>query len=158
MQELKRALAEEQPLINDAMSRHIAELPAAARPVAEHVFAAGGKRLRPFLTVMTGRAFGCSRDGLYSLGAAVEMLPAATLLHDDILDNASLRRGKPAAPTVFARTPVVLPGHGLMAQAMLVLSSFGHNRHTHRISLAVLLPAEGEIAATSPLRYLDVSH
>lgn len=158
MQELKRALAAEQPLINDAMSRHIAELPLAARPVAEHVFAAGGKRLRPFLTVMTGRAFGCPRDGLYSLGAAVEMLHAATLLHDDILDNASLRRGKPAAHTVFAQTPVILAGDALLAKAMLVVSSFGDTRLTDCISLAVMHTAEGEIAEFDSLRDLDVSH
>ena len=158
MQELKSALAEEQPRINEAMSRHIAELPDAARPVAEHVFAAGGKRLRPFLTVMTGRALGCSRDGLYSLGAAVEMLHAATLLHDDILDNASLRRGKPAAHTVFAQAPVILAGDALLAKAMLVVSAFGDTRLTDCISLAVMRTAEGEIAEFDRLRDLDVSH
>ncbi len=158
MQELKRALAAEQPLVNAAMSGHIAGLPAAARPVAEHVFAAGGKRLRPFLTVMTGRALGCTRDGLYSLGAAVEMLHAATLLHDDILDNATLRRGKPSAHTIFAQAPVILAGDALLAKAMLVVSAFGDTRLTNCISLAVMRTAEGEIAEFDRLRDLDVSH
>lgn len=158
MQELKNALTREQASINTAMARHIAELPVAARPVAEHVFAAGGKRVRPFLTVMTGRAFGCSADGLYSLGAAVEMLHAATLLHDDILDNAVLRRGKPAAHTVFERTPVILAGDILLAKALLIVSSFGDTRLTDCISLAVMRTAEGEIAEFDRLRDPDVSH
>ena len=158
MQELKRALAEEQSPINAAMARHIAELPAAARPVAEHVFSAGGKRLRPFLTVMTGRALGCADEKLYSLGAAVEMLHAATLLHDDILDNATLRRGKPAAHTVFAGAPVILAGDALLAKAMLVVSSFGDTRLTDCISLAVMRTAEGEILEFDRLRDLTVSH
>lgn len=158
MQELKRALAEEQSPINAAMARHIAELPPASRPVAEHVFSAGGKRLRPFLTVMTGRALGCRDASLYSLGAAIEMLHAATLLHDDILDNATLRRGKPAAHTLFASAPVILAGDALLAKAMLMVSSFGDTRLTDCISLAVMRTAEGEIVEFDRLRDLTVSH
>lgn len=158
MQELKHALAGEQDALNAALARHIAELPMAARPVAEHVFAAGGKRIRPFLTVMTGRAFGSCADGLYSLGAAVEMLHAATLLHDDILDNATLRRGKPAAHTVFAPTPVILAGDALLAKALLIVASFGDTRLTGCISLAVMRTAEGQIAEFARLRDPDVSH
>lgn len=158
MQELKRALIEEQPHINIALERHVADMPPSARPVAEHVFSAGGKRLRPFLTLMTGRALGCSKNDLYSLGAAVEMLHAATLLHDDILDNAILRRGRPAAHTVFAETRVILAGDALLARAMLLVSSFGDTRLTDCISMAVMRTAEGEIAEFEGLRNLDAPH
>jgi len=158
MQELKRVIAREQPVINAALERHIEELPPAARPVARHVLAAGGKRLRPLLTVLTGRALGCQDQGLYTLGAAIEMLHAATLLHDDILDNSLLRRGKPAAHTVFATTPVVLAGDALLAKAMLMVSAFGDSRLTDCISMAVMRTAEGEIAEFDLLRNLKVGH
>ncbi len=95
MSELMQSITVEQPRINAELARHLADLPSITRPIAEHVLLAGGKRLRPLLTLLTGRAFGCTDESaLYQLGAAVEMLHAATLLHDDILDNAELRRGK----------------------------------------------------------------
>lgn len=158
MQELTRVIAEEQPAINAALERYVEELPGGARPVARHVLSAGGKRLRPLLTVLTGRALGSRNEGLFTLGAAIEMLHAATLLHDDILDNSPLRRGKPAAHTVFPTASVVLAGDALLAKAMLMVSAFGDTRLTDCISMAVMRTAEGEIAEFDLLRNLDASH
>ena len=155
---MKLALKQEQPLINAALERFTAELPAGTLPVARHVLSAGGKRLRPFLTLMTGRLLGCGDEGLYTLGAAVELLHAATLLHDDILDNALLRRGKPAAHTVYDPTTVVLAGDAMLAKAMLMVSSFGDTRLTDCISEAVMRTAEGEIAEFAQLRDPELSH
>jgi octaprenyl-diphosphate synthase len=85
------------------------------------------------------------------MGAAVEMLHAATLLHDDILDNSPLRRGKAAAHTVYGATPAILAGDALLAKALLVVSSFGDTRLTACISEAVMRTAEGEMAEFSHL-------
>lgn len=152
MQELKQSLGLEQPKINAVMADFIAELPPGARPVAEHVLAAGGKRLRPFLTLITGRALGAPDRDLYILGAAVEMLHAATLLHDDILDSAELRRGKPAAHTLFGQSTAILAGDALLAKSMRIVSGLGDTRLTDCISEAVMRTAEGEIMEFSHLR------
>lgn len=155
MQDLRRLLATEQAPINAELARRLDDLPPLSRPAAAHVLGAGGKRLRPLLTLLTGRALGCpetARKDLYTLGAAVEMLHAATLLHDDILDNAVLRRGKPAAHTLFGITPVVLAGDALLAKALLMVSRLGDARLTGCISEAVMRTAEGEIAEFTSLR------
>lgn len=158
MQDFKHTLAQEQPPIAAALTLHAAQLPPGSRPVAEYVLQAGGKRLRPFLTVITGRALGCTAEALYTLGAAIELLHAATLLHDDILDNATLRRSRPAAHTVFAPTHVILAGDAMLAKAMLMVSAFGDPRLTDCISQAVMRTAEGQINEFSKLRDTDLSH
>lgn len=157
MQDLKRLLALEQPKINAVLASHAAALPPGSRPVASHVLQAGGKRLRPLLTLLMGRALGCRDDRLYTLGAAVEMLHAATLLHDDILDNADTRRGRPAAHTLFPPTTVILAGDAMLAKAMLMVSGFGDTRLTDCISEAVMRTAEGEIAEFTCLRNPELS-
>jgi octaprenyl-diphosphate synthase len=126
--------------------------------MAGHLLFAGGKRLRPLLTLLCGRALGVDNEGLYTLGAAIEMLHTATLLHDDILDNASLRRGKMAAHTIFGPAKTVLAGDAMLAKAMLLVSAFGDTRLTDCVSEAVMRTAEGEIAEFDILRDLGASH
>ena len=160
MRELKLSLSREQPAINAALERHIEALPTEARPVARHVLLSGGKRLRPLLTLLTGRALGCrgERDQLlYELGAAIEMLHAATLLHDDILDNADLRRGSPAAHTLYGVAPVILAGDAMLAKALHIVASLGDTRLTACVSEAVMRTAEGEMAEFAHLRDMDLS-
>ena len=157
MQELKLALAQEQPRIQAFLERFVAELPTASQPVARHVLTAGGKRLRPFLTLFIGRLFGCRDETLYTLGAAVEILHAATLLHDDILDNADMRRGQPSAHVLFAPGTVILAGDAMLAKAMLMVSRIGDPRLTDCIAEAAMRTADGEIAEFNLLRNPDLS-
>jgi len=157
MQELKLNLAQEQPRIQAFLERFAAELPATSQPVARHVLTAGGKRLRPFLTLLIGRLFGCRDEALYTLGAAVEILHTATLLHDDILDNADMRRGQPSAHVLFTPGTVILAGDAMLAKAMLMVSKIGDTRLTDCISEAAMRTAEGEIAEFNLLRNPDLS-
>ena len=158
MQDLKLSLAQEQAGINAAINRFLDELPPNSQPVARHVLAAGGKRLRPFLTLQTGRALGAPEEDLYTLGAAIEMLHAATLLHDDILDSSELRRGKPAAHTVYGQSQAILAGDALLAKSMLMVSRLGDTRLTNCISEAVMRTAEGQILESGQIRNNAVSH
>lgn len=158
MLELKTSLSQEQAKIDAVIENFLDELPRNSKPVARHVLAAGGKRLRPFLTIQTGRAFGGEERDLYILGAAVEMLHAATLLHDDILDNSELRRGKPAAHTLFGRSAAILAGDALLAKSMLVVSRLGDTRLTNCISEAVMRTAEGQILESGQVGNSFLSH
>ncbi|MDR2125114.1 MAG: polyprenyl synthetase family protein [Desulfovibrio sp.] len=151
-------LAREQPRINAELRRHTAELPEHARAPAEYLLLSGGKRLRPLLTLLTGRAFGGPDAGLHTLGAAVEMLHTATLLHDDVLDNAPLRRGRAAAHIRFGVAPAVLAGDAMLAKALLLVSEFGDPRLTACVSEAVMRTAEGEIAEFARLRDTSLNH
>ena len=164
MQELKRVLKQEQPRINAFLEGFAAELPAATQPVARHVLTAGGKRLRPLLTLLFGRIFGCHDETLYTLASAVEIIHAATLLHDDILDNAIMRRGQPSAHMLFTPVTVVLAGDAMVAKAIFMVSKVGDTRLTDCLSEAAMRTAGGEIAefnllrdpALSPEEYLAV--
>lgn len=158
MQEFTRLLAEEQPKINAELRKRTDELPPGARAVAAHLLQAGGKRLRPLLTLLCGRAFGADDAALYTLGAAIEMLHTATLAHDDIIDQAALRRGHKAAHIEFDVTRAVLAGDAMLAKALLLVSAFDDPRLTACISEAVMRTAEGEIAEFDILRKPDATH
>lgn len=157
MTELKQALLREQAPVNAAIERTVADLPPGSQPVARHVFSAGGKRLRPFLTVTIGKALGCHDEALYTLGAAVEMLHAASLIHDDILDNADTRRGQPAAHTVFGPAAAVLAGDAMLAMSMLTVSRLGTLPLVNCISEAVMRTAAGQIKEFSHIRDADIT-
>ncbi len=157
MRELRDCVATEQPRIHAVLEALTGELPALVSPMARHILFAGGKRLRPVLCVVFGRLCGLEHEDLLRLGAAVEMLHAATLLHDDILDNASTRRGTPAAHTVFGAPQAVLAGDALLAKALLTVSALGDARLTGCISEAVMYTAAGEVAEIANVRNFSIT-
>ncbi len=155
MQDLKERLLEEFPLMEEALERATLFLPAPTKPMAEHIFSAGGKRLRPFLTVLTARLFGYDKADIYDLAVSMEMLHAATLLHDDVLDNADSRRGMPAAHTVFDTTSTILAGDAILSAANLLVAGFDDVRLCRCFSEATMHTASGEILEIEYLRRLD---
>ncbi|MGB7053793.1 MAG: polyprenyl synthetase family protein [bacterium] len=82
----------------------------------------GGKRLRPALVIQSGRLFKISKKKIHLLAAAVEVLHSATLIHDDIVDNAALRRGRKTIQAVWPAGATVLAGDYLLAHAVCVIS------------------------------------
>lgn len=154
---LKARLALELPFINAALARAAAALPEPVQPVARHIFDAGGKRLRPFLTVLTARLLGYEKADVYDLAVTLEMLHAATLLHDDVLDNAVSRRGQPAAHMIFEITPTILAGDALLAQANAQVASFEDIRLTRCFSEATSQTAAGEILEIAAQRRVEVN-
>jgi len=92
---------------------HHADLQAALR----HILASGGKRIRPTVTLLVGRMFGAPQDKLITLAAAIELLHTATLVHDDLIDGALLRRGIPTLNSQWSPGATVLTGDFLFARA-----------------------------------------
>lgn len=152
---MKYRLALELMPISSALNAALHDLPAPVRPVAAHIFGAGGKRLRPFLTVLMARLLGYAGKDIYDLAISMEMLHAATLLHDDVLDNAVTRRGKPAAHTVFGITPVVLAGDALLAAANQRVARHNDIRLTACFSEATARTAAGEIREIAYMHRVD---
>jgi octaprenyl-diphosphate synthase len=115
--------------------------------VSEHTLAAGGKRLRPALCLLSGLATGneFDSDRMARLGACIEMIHMATLIHDDVLDGATMRRGRPTAASVFGDTAGILSGDVLLAKAMRILAVDGDLRIIRMISESVVEMAEGEV-------------
>jgi octaprenyl-diphosphate synthase len=85
--------------------------------IANYLIAGGGKRIRPLLLLLSSRSLGCDSEARIRLGAVVEMLHTATLVHDDIIDEASTRRGRPSSNTTWGNAKCVLAGDWLYMQA-----------------------------------------
>jgi len=153
--QLKVAFLKELPAINAAIGQEIDALPSLVRPVAAHVMDAGGKRLRPMLTILFARALEFKGENLHTLASSLEFLHSATLMHDDILDNADLRRGKPAAHTLFGITPTVLAGDVLLALANEIVARTNNPALTSCISKAIMQTATGEIMVIAAISKAD---
>lgn len=145
-------MAEEGENINLVLKTEVALLPEAAKPVAAHILEAGGKRLRPLLALLFARLFGNEDEEVRRLASSMEMLHAATLLHDDVLDNAERRRGKPAAHTVYNTATAILAGDALLAQGNAIVASFKKPELVDCFSRATVQTAAGEIMEMQSLR------
>lgn len=152
---LKLRLGKELPRINAALERATALLPAPARPVAGHIFAAGGKRLRPFLVLLAARLLGYTGDDAYDLAVSMEMLHAATLLHDDVLDEATTRRGREAAHLRFGAKATILAGDALLATANHIVAGWNSPEMCACFSAATAQTAGGEILEIQHMRDLE---
>ena len=113
--------------------------------VANHLISSGGKRLRPMLTLAMASLTGYSGDGHIKLAAAVEFMHTATLLHDDVVDESEMRRGKPAARMVWGNEASVLVGDFLLGQAFKMMVEVGSMRALDILSNAAAVIAEGEV-------------
>ena len=132
--------------------------------LAAHIVAAGGKRLRPLLTLAAARLCGYAGDRHVALAACVEFIHTATLLHDDVVDESALRRGTPSANALFGNKPSVLVGDFLFARAFQVMVENGSLRVLGILAQASATIAEGEVLqlvtqndlSTTEAQYLQV--
>ncbi len=93
--------------------------------VANHLISSGGKRLRPILTLAMAKLAGYAGDGHVKLAAAIEFMHTATLLHDDVVDESEMRRGKLAARMLWGNEASVLVGDFLLGQAFKMMVEVG---------------------------------
>jgi octaprenyl-diphosphate synthase len=113
--------------------------------VARHILFAGGKRLRPLLLVLSAKLCGYYDDYAKTVSTALEYLHAATLLHDDIVDDAVLRRGKTVAHSVYGNAITVLVGDFLLARALAICADSGKIRVIRIISDLTENMSTGEV-------------
>ncbi|MEO0752654.1 MAG: polyprenyl synthetase family protein [Pseudomonadota bacterium] len=138
-------------LIRDRMaSQHAPRIP----EVTAHLVEAGGKRLRPMLTLAAADM--CGYDGAYDvhLAATVEFIHTATLLHDDVVDESQQRRGRPTANLLWDNKSSVLVGDYLFARAFQLMVETGSLRVLDILSNAAATIAEGEVLQLSAARNL----
>lgn len=159
---LKARMALELPFINRALDHLLQELPAPSRPAARHTVEAGGKRLRPLLCLLCARLLGADesnggRERLYRLACTLEMLHAATLMHDDVIDNADLRRGQPAVHTVYGNTEAILAGDALLSTANACVAACGSTKLCDVFARATAETAAGEILELHALRNCNLA-
>jgi octaprenyl-diphosphate synthase len=117
--------------------------------VAQYLIAAGGKRLRPLLTVASARLCGSTDEKSYALAAAVEFIHTASLLHDDVVDESHQRRGQPSANDAFGNQTSVLVGDFLFARAFELMVSTGQIELLEILARASTTITEGEVLQLS---------
>jgi octaprenyl-diphosphate synthase len=113
--------------------------------VAEYIIAAGGKRMRPALLLLVARALGSTSSHRHLLAAVVEFIHTATLLHDDVVDESSLRRGRQTANAAFGNAASVLVGDFLYSRAFQMMVEADDMRVMRVLSDATNVIAEGEV-------------
>jgi len=156
MSDIADIVSREVPAINRYLESATETLNPMVQPVVRHVLLAGGKRLRPLLTILTARAMGHRADDVYPLACSLEFLHSATLLHDDILDGAKLRRGRESAHVRFGSTHTILAGDVLLALANRLVADYDNPELTKLLSEALLQTATGEILEIAHLRDVDL--
>lgn len=134
-------MAQVDALIADRMRSSVDLIP----EVSTYLVQSGGKRLRPMLTLASAKM--CGYDGVHhaKLAAAVEFIHTATLLHDDVVDESRMRRGKPSANTVWGNQVVVLVGDFLFSRAFQLMVQAEDLRVLDVLSQAAAVIAEGEV-------------
>jgi len=136
------------------------------RQIAEHIVAGGGKRLRPALHLMACEAAGFAGTARFELAAVIEFIHTATLLHDDVVDESELRRGRETANAAFGNAASVLVGDFLYSRAFQMMVAIDNMRVMEVMAEATNTIAEGEVLQllnvhdpqVDEARYLDVIH
>lgn len=115
------------------------------RQVAEYIISSGGKRLRPVLVLLAAGAMGYKGVNHHELAAVVEFIHTATLLHDDVVDESELRRGRETANNLFGNAASVLVGDFLYSRAFQMMVTVGNMRIMQVLADATNIIAEGEV-------------
>lgn len=164
MQQIRAAVAAEFEQVNALIVDQLHSDVDMVENIGHYIVDAGGKRLRPLLALLCGAALGPCSDDHVKFAAVIEFIHTATLLHDDVVDISSLRRGRPTANAEFGNAPSVLVGDFLYTRAfqlMVQLQDMDILRHMADTTNTI---AEGEVlqlvragdADTSEQQYLDV--
>jgi octaprenyl-diphosphate synthase len=157
---LAEDLAAVDAIIHQYMTSPVGVIP----NLAAHLIDAGGKRIRPLITLAAARLLGGGGDGARKLAAAVEFIHSATLLHDDVVDVSSMRRGKKAANVVWGNSASVLVGDFLFARSFNLMVETGDLMVLDILARAASVIAEGEVmqlaaandAETTRERYMEI--
>jgi octaprenyl-diphosphate synthase len=156
---IEEARAVDQLIINELSSDVIL-----INQISRYIIASGGKRLRPMLLLLTGKALGEANTGHITLAAVIEFIHTATLLHDDVVDESELRRGQDSANAVWGNAASVLVGDYLYSSAFEMMVRTNNMRVMEILSKTTTAIAEGEVLQllncnnpdTTEQKYLDV--
>lgn len=150
---LKDDLSEVNKLILERMQSEVTLIP----QLAGHLIAAGGKRIRPILTLASAALFGYRGTRQHKLSACVEFIHTATLLHDDVVDDSTKRRGRASANALFGNESAVLVGDFLFSRSFQLMVEDGSLDILRILSTASAVIAEGEVLQLSTVNDLETT-
>ena len=125
--------------------------------VGDHLLSSGGKRIRPFLAILCSKLLGSNSDKISTLACSVEFIHTASLIHDDIVDGASMRRGKEAAHSIWGNQVVVLVGDFLYANALRLANLLQSQTIMDALCTATAKMSEGELVQLSKKGSPDIT-
>ena len=150
---LKAAMQEVDATIRERLSSRVALID----QISNYIISAGGKRIRPRLVLLFAQALGFQGRERYELAAIVEFIHTATLLHDDVVDESSLRRGRQTANAMFGNAASVLVGDFLYSRAFQMMVSVNRMRVLEVLADATNVIAEGEVLQLMNIHDADLA-
>ena len=164
LEQLYNLIGPDMQAVDAVIRRRLHSDVALVRQVAEYIISAGGKRLRPALVLLCAGALGYQGTRHHELAAIVELIHTSTLLHDDVVDESDLRRGRETANALFGNAASVLVGDFLYSRTFQMMVEIGNMRVMQVLSSATNVIAEGEVlqlmnchdADVDEARYLQV--
>jgi len=138
-------IAEDMQLVNRVIRQRLASEVMLINQISEYIIGAGGKRLRPALLLLVAGALGDTTGHRHELAAVVEFIHTATLLHDDVVDESDLRRGRKTANALFGNAASVLVGDFLYSRSFEMMVGVGKMRVMEILSVATNVISEGEV-------------
>lgn len=152
--------------VNEVIRERLSSEVALVNQLGRYIIDSGGKRLRPMLAVLTARAYGYEGSNHQLMAAIIEFIHTATLLHDDVVDESDMRRGKETANAMFGNAASVLVGDFLYSRAFEMMVDIKSMRVMEILAHTTNVIAEGEVmqllnvhdADTSEARYMEVIH
>jgi octaprenyl-diphosphate synthase len=154
---ITRTIAADMEAVNMVIRQRLQSEVALVNQIAEYIISAGGKRIRPVLVLLLANAYGYRGTGHHELAAVVEFIHTATLLHDDVVDESSMRRGRQTANAMFGNAASVLVGDYLYSRAFEMMTSLDLMRVMQILSRATTVIAEGEVLQLLNMHDPDVT-
>lgn len=145
MNKIKQLTEQDMQSVNDLIGARLQSDVALINQLGFYIVSAGGKRMRPQLTVLAARALGYEGDAHITLAAIIEFIHTATLLHDDVVDESDLRRGRDTANALFGNAASVLVGDFLYTRAFQMMTELDNMKIMNILSDATNIIAEGEV-------------
>ena len=150
-------LSDEMREVDSVIQRRLASDVALINQIAHYIISAGGKRLRPKLVLLFSRALGFHGEARFELAATVEFIHTATLLHDDVVDESALRRGRKTANALFGNSASVLVGDFVYSRAFQMMVSVNKMRVLEVLADATNVIAEGEVLQLMNMHDPDIA-
>ncbi len=161
---IRAVIAEDMSSVDAVIRRRLSSEVVLINQISHYIVESGGKRLRPALVALAGNHFGAQKDHCHEAAAVIEFIHTATLLHDDVVDESDLRRGRRTANSQFGNAAAVLVGDFLYSRAFQMMVEIGSMRVMQVLAEATNVIAEGEVlqllnihdADTNEEEYLQV--
>ena len=156
-QNVLAAIADDMRAVDQLIRHRLASEVVLINQISEYIINSGGKRLRPALLLLVANALGVTSPARFELAAVIEFIHTSTLLHDDVVDESDLRRGKQTANALFGNAASVLVGDFLYSRSFEMMVSVDNMRVMQILARATNVIAEGEVLQLAKTRDLTAS-